>query len=71
VVTLDVGATAVLYERFALCTLGCRRFNCAASWLESEWWYVRKAAQNGGVGGLLSVAEWQDVGAEAPKGWQC
>jgi hypothetical protein len=34
----DVGVAVVVCERFTLCSLGCGWLNCAASWLECEWW---------------------------------
>jgi hypothetical protein len=40
-------------------------------WLECERWYVGTAVPEGGVGGLLGVAEQLDVGAAAPKLCQC
>lgn len=55
---------------FSLCSMGCGRLGRAASWLERERWHVGKAVSEGGVGGLLGVAERLDVGAVAPKLWQ-
>ena len=53
----DVGAAAVVCERFTLSSLGCGWPSRAASWLECERWYVGMAVLEGGVGGLLGVAE--------------
>ena len=51
------GTAAVVCERFTLCSLGCGWLCRAASWLECERWYVGMAVPEGGVGGLLGVAE--------------
>jgi hypothetical protein len=61
---------AVVYEQFALCSLGCALLGCAALWLEFEKWYVGAAVPEGGVGGLPSVVEQLDVGATASEA-QC
>jgi hypothetical protein len=53
----DVGAAAVVCERSSLCSLGCGRLSRAALWLECERWYVGMAVPEGGVSGLLGVAE--------------
>jgi hypothetical protein len=58
---------AVVYEWFALCSLGCGVLSRAALWLMCERWYVGMAVPEGGVGGLLGEAEWLDVGAAAPN----
>jgi hypothetical protein len=63
----DVGATAEVYEQFALWSLGCGRLGRAASWLESERWHIGMAVPEGGVGGLLGVVDQLDVGAAARK----
>jgi hypothetical protein len=57
----------VVYEQFALCSLGCGRLGRAALWLEFERWYVRTTVPEGGFGGLPGVVEQLDVGAAAPK----
>jgi hypothetical protein len=53
----DVGAAAMVCERSSLCSLDCGRLSRAALWLECERWYVGMAVPEGGVGGLLGVAE--------------
>jgi hypothetical protein len=50
----------VVCEKFVVCNLG---LDHAESWLQSDKWYVEAAGPEGGVGGLLSVAEQLDVGA--------
>jgi hypothetical protein len=47
----------VIYEQFALCSLGCKQLGCAALWLEFERWYVGTAVPEGGVGDLPAVVE--------------
>jgi hypothetical protein len=51
------GATAAVYEKFSLCSLGCGWLVRAALWLELERWYVGMAVPEGGVGGLPGVVE--------------
>jgi hypothetical protein len=63
----DLGAAVMIYERFALCSLGCGWLSRAASWLECERWQVLMAIPKGGVGGPLGVVEQLDVGAAAPS----
>jgi hypothetical protein len=62
---------AVVYEQFALCSLGCGWLRCVAPQLERERWYAGTAVPKGGVGGLLGVEELLDVGVAAPKACQC
>jgi hypothetical protein len=57
----------VVYEQFALSSLGCGWLGRAALRLELERWYVGTAVPEGGVGGLPGVVEQLDVGAAAPK----
>jgi hypothetical protein len=66
----DVGVAAVVCEQFALCSLGCGWLGRAAPLLERERWYVGTAILEGGVGGLLGVAELLDVGMAASKACQ-
>jgi hypothetical protein len=63
----DLGAAAVVCERFALCSLGCGWLSRAAPWLECERWHVGMAVPEGGVGGPFGVTEQVDVGAAAPS----
>jgi hypothetical protein len=63
----DVGAAAVVYGQFSLCSLGCGWLGRAALRLGIERWYVGMAVPEDGVGGLPGVVEQLDVGAAAPK----
>jgi hypothetical protein len=58
-------------EEFALCSSGCGWLFRAALCLECERWYVGMAVPEDDVGGLLGMAEQLDVGAAAPKFYQC
>jgi hypothetical protein len=57
----------VVYEQFALCSLGYGWLGRAALRLVLERWYVGMAVPEGGVGGLPGVVEQLDVGAAALK----
>jgi hypothetical protein len=57
----------VVYEQFALCSLGCGWLGRAALRLKLERSYVETAVPEGGVGGLPGVVEQLDIGATAPK----
>jgi hypothetical protein len=52
----------VVYEQFALCSLGYGWLGRAALRLVLERWYVGTAVPEGGVGGLPGVVEQLDVG---------
>jgi hypothetical protein len=67
----DVGATAVVYEQFVLHSLGCGWLHHEAPRLERERWYVGTSVPEGGVGGLMGVAELLDVGVATSKVCQC
>jgi hypothetical protein len=54
-------------QEVILVLLGLQGLGRAASWLESEWWYIVAVVPEGGVGGLLDVAEKLDVRAVAPE----
>jgi hypothetical protein len=57
----------VVYEQFALSSLGCGLLGCAALWLDFKRWYVGIAVLEGGVGGLPGAIQQLDVGAASPK----
>jgi hypothetical protein len=61
----------VVYKQFVLCSLGYGWLRRAAPWLERERWYVGMVVPEGGVGGLLGVAELLDVRVVAPEVFQC
>jgi hypothetical protein len=63
----DLDAAAVVYERFALCSLGCGWLSRAVPWLECERWRVGMAVPEGGVGSPFGVTEQVDVRAAAPR----
>jgi hypothetical protein len=67
----DVGASAVVCVRFALCSMGCGWPRRAVLRLQREQEDVGMAVPEGGVGGLLGAAELVDVGTAVPKPWQC
>jgi hypothetical protein len=61
----------VVYEQFALCSLGCGWLGRAALWLVFERWYVGTAVPEGGVGGLLGVVELGGCRSGGSEGSYC
>jgi hypothetical protein len=64
----DVGATAVVYGQFSLCSLGCGWLGHAALRLGLERWYVGTAVSKDGVGGLPGVVEQCGCRGGGPEG---
>jgi hypothetical protein len=54
----------VVYEQFAMCSLGCGWLGCAALRLELERWYVGTTVPEGGAFGVVCFVTLCRVGDE-------